>query len=187
MTINNISFGKTPVLKCNIKGDDGTSRTGATLYKLDVKDNGDVKDVEYSKNTYAIKNQFLNDHIKGKSYYDYYLLQKDGNNEVLGCMQTSTHYAQLSSQKSGKAIVIDEMSDNGKFTGTNEVMLSYLAHEAKDRLCDCIISSLPQDLVPYLSNAKFTRTVNGDDCLKDSKFSDVIQQGGRKHQINFEV
>lgn len=187
MTINNISFGKTPVLKCNIKSDDGISRTGATLYKLDVNDNCDVKDVEYSKNTYAIKNRFLSDRIKGKSYYDYYLLQKDDNKEVLGCMQTSTHYTKLSPKISGKAIVIDEMSDNGKYTGTNEVMLSYLAYEAKDRLCDCIISSLPQNLVPYLSNAKFTKNANGDSCLKDSKFADVIQQGGRKHQINFEV
>ena len=72
--ICNINFGKTPILKCKIKEINNEENNSATLYLMDYKNPEDKREVELSKNTNPIKNQFLS-YTRDNTGYNFYVLK----------------------------------------------------------------------------------------------------------------
>ena len=108
---SNISFGKTPVMICEVKKKKETDRRTATLYKMDIKKHEDLNEIKYSKTARTLYPDAEKDRHYMSPGREYYLLKDDSTNEVISCASITTHIRQGEGKTSGFSFVIDGFSE----------------------------------------------------------------------------
>lgn len=185
MRTQSISFGKTPVMTCTVKGANKKDIVNATLYQMDPHNNNDQRDVRFSKNTHCIKQSFERDCGHFQPIYEYYLLTNDKTQEVIACAQTSRHYRTGNARYNGCSTLIDEMSQNRNYINGAEPVLAYIVHNAEERYDKTVTTAFDKDEIPCLKNSKFTQLKTGDWCIPEKRYQLLIDQAEKRENINF--
>lgn len=186
MNIQSVSFGKTPVMTCNVKSKNSNEKQPATLYKMDASNKNDLKEIMYSKNTRCLVDGFLNDMVAYYPTYDYYLLQNDKTNEVISCAQTSRHFRTGKSMYQGCSTLINEMSENKKYINGAEPLFAYLVKNADERYDGCVSTAFDQEEIQTsLKNLKFNQLKTGDWVIPQKRYQTLIEQAKKREDVNF--
>lgn len=184
---NSVSFGKFPVMTCTIKDAQTKKIHPATLYQLEVGKQSDIFDVEQSKNTRDICNDFVRDSRLGSKYRQYYILQNDKTQEVIGCAETSSHYSLKEDISGGNQLLVDELSDNKKYLNAKEPILTYLLNVARNSLKDCVVTPFDTNVVPNMKQVKPVQMNTGEFVIPASRFDNALLHGEKRYNIDYEV
>ena len=191
MTINSIntsvSFGKQPVMKCTIKEAETKKIMPATLYQLEVGKKSDIFDVEHSKNTMDIYNGFMKDSRLGSNYRQYYILQNDKTQEVIGCAQTSSHFSMKDDISGGHQLLVEELSENKKYLNGKEPILTYLINVARKAMKDSVVTCFDTNVVPNMKQVKPKQISTGEFVIPASRFDNALTHGEKRYNIDYEV
>ena len=191
MTINSIntsvSFGKLPVMKCTIKDAQTKKIMPATLYQLEVGKASDVYDVEHSKNTMDIYNSFIKDSRFGSNYRQYYMLQNDKTQEVIGCAQTSSHFSMKKDISGGHQLLVEELSENKKYLNGKEPILTYLLNVARKSMKDSVVTAFDTNVVPNMKQVRPKQISTGEFVIPASRFDNALIHGEKRYNISYDV
>lgn len=186
MNIQSISFGKTPVMTCTVKGKGSRVKQNATLYKMDTKNDSDCKEILYSKNAKCMLAGLEKDMSSQYPVYNYYLLKNDKTQEVISCAQTSRHYRTGNAKYQGLSTQIEEMAENNKYANGAEPLFAYLAKNSGEFSDECILTAFDQDeITSSLKRSKFSQLKTGEWVLPKKRYQALIEQAEKREDVNF--
>lgn len=182
--VNNINFGKKPVLDCVVKTKDN-KKFDATLYKLDYKNPYDREEVRSNDFLEDFRTDFL-PLRKDVSGYNFYVLENNENNEIVSCAETSRHIKRYLSPEDGTYTRINNVGENKKyidpfFTILGQIIKEGIDHYDKgvkisDFYCD------RKDMKKY----KFSKKENESEWnLPERRFQEALTKVELRNQINF--
>lgn len=180
---SNITFGKTPVMICEMKKTAGNNKINATLYKMDLRDSEDIKEIEYSKTARILYPMLLEDRFYSHPAREYYLLKDDETDEVISCAATSTHLRMNDGKKSGFSLVIDEFAKSSKYLNSSEPMFAFLADKAIKHYNQNIIIGTSECDDETLKKFRFTKTKNGEWYMPERRFSNLINSAEKRYNM----
>lgn len=182
--INNTqSFGKTALMHCKVRTLEDKERIGATLYKMDPKNNNDVKDVKFSKTAYALIKDMSRDSRKVHPTREYYILTNDKTGEVISCAQTSNHFRADEGKVSGSYMLLEEVNSNDKYINPIAPMIAFLADKAFNHFDSGIVIGTSELDDKTLKRAKFSRAQNGDWFIPQKRFIDFTDKATKKYDM----
>ncbi len=193
---NYCSFGKEPLLTCEIKQEPNKNKVQATLYKMEPHNLSDIEDIMYSKQTRCIQSDFLKSVQQRNPNKDFYILRNDRTKEVISCAQTSHHYRAdqisrgfntITFENPGLSTLIEEMNVNPNYVNGAEPLLAYIVKAARERFDSTVYTAFDQDVVPSLKRAKFTQTKLGEFFIPEKRYSILMDQAERRSQIEYLV
>lgn len=185
MRVQNISFGKTPILTCQFKQKDTNKKVDATLYKMDPHNPSDIKDVEYSKKARCMIFDMKKDQGRFYPAREYYIIQENKTGEVISCAQTSHHYRLNNAYCPGTSTTIEELADNEKYVNSTEPMLAFLAQNAFERYDKSVVVGTYTDDESQFKRARFSKSKNGDWILPEKRFTNLVDTAVKRNNIEF--
>ncbi len=193
------AFGKTAVLECKVKDVKTNTANDATLFKLDFLNPLDVADVNYSKNTTCIREDFLKANLYRESSKDFFVLKDDKSGEVISCASACRRYGNYDKPKiTGKYTLIDEMSENPKYINGGEPLLAYIVKDSGERYSKAVYtaynlvnsdewSDYTENQNPSLKLARFTDDKTKGSYLPENRYMSFLDIAEKRNQINWEV
>lgn len=181
------TFGKTPVMRCEMKKTGTKDKAQSTLYKLNPQLNSDLEEVMYSKRARCMYTDMRKDSQTKNPYREYYILKDDKTDEVISCAETSHHYRAENVPHPGLSTLIDEMESNGKYVSSQEPLLAYLAYSAMNRFDDSVCVGFYNEDYSRFKRARFSETKNGDWILPDKRYINLIDNAAKRYNIEFLV
>ena len=189
MKINNINsnlnFGKQALMTCFVRNMDTNEKCPTTLYKMNQLNSDDYHAVMYSKNTTAIKRAFELDFIKRRETSDFYVLENDKTQEIMGCAEKQNHYKPDDDVDSGMRTVINELSGNFNYLNPQEPIFIYLVKNAQDSFRNAITMATGDDILYNLRGSKFTRNRGNDLVLRGRAFDSYLQQAEPRYNVEY--
>ncbi|MBQ3641029.1 hypothetical protein II906_03775 [bacterium] len=189
MRINNINsnlnFGKQALMTCFVRSMDTNEKCSATLYKMNQLNADDFYDVMNSKNTIAIKRAMETDFFKRRETSDFYVLQNDKTQEIIGCAEKQNHYKPVDDVDSGMITVINELSGNFNYLNPQEPIFIYLVKNAQDSFRNAITMATGDDIMRNLRGAKFTKNRANDLVLRGRAFDSYLQQAEQRYNVEY--
>ncbi|MBQ9245742.1 hypothetical protein IJ182_05695 [bacterium] len=191
------AFGKTAVMECRVKNSKDKVSQDATLYKLNMNNIDDIDAVRQSKNTTAIKNDFIKAHIFGDKYNDFYMLQNDKTQEVISCAEVSHRY-KTGGEEPERSTVVTSMGENKKYINGGVPIIAYLTKIAAERDDDSLYisyniedssnwSDWTENEIPSLTQIKASDTGKDGMRIPSRRFLSFLDVAEKRAQINYEI
>ena len=181
------SFGKIPVMTCEIKQKDINQKKRSTLWKMDPKNSQDETEIRYSKHAKSIYSDFSNDRTKIHPYHEYFLLKDNETNEVIAAAMTSHHYRTGNIKFPGYTTLVEELENNKKYLNPSEAVMAYIVSKAFDRFDDSVSTAFYNDEPSSLKSIMFSQTDNGDWIMPEKRYMDFIDRAQKRYRIDFIV
>lgn len=178
-----ITFGKTPVMTCEVKRKSDQQRIKATLYKMDLKNHNDLDEIKYSKTTKSLYYDAEKDSRNFSPYRDYYLLKADDTKEVISGLSVTSHFRRGEERTCGLSFVVDAMEGNNKYVSSTDPILAYLANEAINNYRENIIIGNGDIDEKNLRREKFTKSKIGEWFLPQQRFTQLIDQAEKRYNM----
>lgn len=179
----NISFGKTPVMLCEMKKNNDNTRINATLYEMDIRDRNDLDEIQFSRTAKSLYFQAEKDSKYMNPYRKYYLLKNDSSNEVISCASVSSHLRRTEGKPTGISSVIDDFEGNYRYLNPEEPLLAFLADSAiKTYKQNIIVGSSDFD-ENALKRNKFSKSKIGEWYIPEQRFAQIIDQAEKRYNM----
>ena len=182
----NVAFGKTPIMSCKVKRQEGNKPVDATLYRLDSGSLADYDDVCRSKTAKVLLPHYAQSTQRNKNN-DFYLLQDDQTQEVICAAETSHHFRTTKDRFEGTSTVIDEFKTNKNYANAAEPVIAHIVNKAGQQFDKSVVSALHEEEMPTLKHAKFSKTKNGDYLMPEKRFDNFADRAEKKFSIEYFV
>ncbi|MBQ8635119.1 hypothetical protein IJX73_01165 [bacterium] len=174
--LSNISFGKYPILNCQVKDSKTKQKKDATLYKYDPHNVKDMKEIRQRQIPFGIDEM---------GYTKIYILEDDETKDIVSCAQTSRHYRSNNLHQAGFSTLIEDMESSKAYINPSEPLIAGLAKEAQDRSDSSIFLARPIQDVHSISNVRMAANKLGEHYLTERRFNSVIDKACEHSQIEF--
>ena len=181
------SFGKIPVMTCEIKQKDINQKKKSTLWKMDPKNFQDETEIRYSKHAKSIYSDFSDDRTRIQPYHEYFLLFYNKTNEVIAAAMTSHHYRTGNIKFPGYTTLVEELESNKKYLNPSEAVMAYIVSKAFNRFDDSVSTAFYTDEPSSLKNIMFSQTDNGDWIMPKKRYTDFIDRAQKRYSIDFVI
>ena len=182
--VNNINFGKKPVLECFVKTKDN-KKFDATLYKLDYKDPKDREEVRNNNFLADFRAHFL-PFRKDVSGLNFYVLENNETNEIVSCAETSRRIKRYPLVEDGTYTNIESVRENKNYIDPFFSILGQIIKEGiehydrgikiSDFYCD------RKDMKKY----KFSKKEDEFEWnLPERRFQETLSKVELRNQISF--
>ena len=181
--INNINFGKKPVLDCVLK-DKQDKKCYATLYKMDRRNPKDRDEICDYKELENMQDTFLglSNNADGMNFY---VLKDNETDDVIAAAQTSRHFAPCYSKYCGNYTSINEITKSGKYYNSVAPLLGQIAKDAYTSYDQNILTGINVRDTDYLKKFKFNKTEGDSWVLPRRRFGEVIDLTTNRNQTHF--
>ena len=182
--IQNLSFGKKPLLNCSIKNKDTKKKIEATLYSMDYRNPNDRFEMENADNAEFVKHNFLAipNVPEGSKFY---LLKNNETGETVSCAQTTKHFSNPEDNDfSGSYVLIESAQEKPKYQDSISPVLGQIVKDAYYSFDNKIVSALRDEdlnLVRY----KFTLKPDMSMVLPDKRFVDLLDKIEKINEIEY--
>lgn len=177
------TFGKIPVMLCEMKKIHSKEKVNATLYLMDIKNKNDLKEIEYGKTSGCLRRDLKTDFYSIHPYRNYYLLKEDSTGEIIACAETSMHYRRTDDKKAGISVMVDEFGENYNYLNPAEPMFAFLANRAIKQYSQNIIIGTSDCDEATLKKTMFTKTKNGEWYMPERRFSQLLDKAEKRYNM----
>ena len=179
--VNNINFGKKPVMTCIVKTLDN-KKQNATLYLMDRNSDKDRAEVKNDISLIGIKNDFLGlSSIPSASKF--YVLRDDNSGEVISYAET--HRRQKHNDLENSYTIIEELKGNGNYIDSLTPVVAQIAADAYKGSDYRIETSFRREDAPTLGRQKFQEGKNEEWVMSKRGFNDAMQRAELKNAAEF--
>ncbi len=184
--ISNINFGKRAVMTCNIVDKKENKRVPAKLWRYDLNDSNDVRELNKStKIPRDIKGEFFTTGYRSGHSGSLYVLKKMNSKDIMGFVETSRHLRPKNAEQSGFVTQVDKVNLNDRFIYTLMPILAQIAREADEKNDNAIIFAIRQEEIDGAKKMKLPKTKNFEPYIPNKKFDFLIDKADERAQIEF--
>ncbi len=186
--INNINFGKRPILVCAVEDSEFQVPKYATVFELDTRNKRDERHARFL----PFYQEFVKESQAGITDREFsgqnkrfYVLENQHTMETFGWAQTSHHYKTTDPDFIGPTTVIDEVYCDDNYTNAFESLLAAIANQAKANLDASICLAVRKEEIPDAKNVYFSENHLKEQYISGYRFDEVIEQAHETSGIAF--
>ena len=143
---------------------------------MDYKNPDDKREVELSKNTHPIKNQFMS-YTRDNQGYNFYVLKNDESDEVMGCAQTRRHFSRGDSRfQNTTYTIIETAGENKKYINSFAPIAAQIAKDAKEHFDSHVSTAFRIDEDVDMTKYSFVETGLENMILKEEQYDNLIDE-----------